>query len=1012
MQEQCREIGRMHSSQEVPPRLGWVRDAAQQPPFATARSVKAQQAWCRQIVTGLVSALLCFVAGGMAQAAVTPNSALTRKVVPSDGYRVAPVPAWVLPAKASQGSNADSFAVPTLNADEASAGLVVLRDDTQIKLSGQGKDSTQTLFRRVVRQINTSASLEEGSQWQIEFDPSYERLVIHSLVVLRGQQRLDRLRSTSFKMLHRETQLERQMIDGRMTASVVMPDIRVGDRLELAYSIEGANPVYGGRFVHSEWMSSVRGPMVWDRLRVVAPESRQLQLRADAAGRFQVHEAALSTTGALGAGSWREWTVTREHTPQFQMAPNTPPSEWLPDQVDVSEFADWADVGRWAHTLFAAQLGTVAPNVDAQAQALKRDTPEATVVAVLDFVQNQIRYFGSEDGINSHQPAAPTQVLQQRFGDCKDKVTLLVALLKQLHIGATPLMVSAAHRGDALDRLPSPLAFDHAIVRVTLGDQAYVLDATRPEQRGPLAEREVLGWGRGLLADNDHPSPIALPGAEGVLRFVGEDTLEFTQISQDPKLTSQQTYYGEQADGVRAALASGPEQRTAVARYMQSLYAAQFHGATPTGEMKVEEVEGHDAITLRQTYTISNYLRLVENRVLAADIGLVTLQDDLRLPDQAPRKQSLQLALVGVYKQRLKLLMPEAVWPATPDRSQSNDGDAYQRVHTSVERQQKTLILEGELSVQQPILPAKDWTAHRDALLKLWPHISTTQAIPTLSQARADKVKSDLMDLSKKVQKGDGPKLWPQGLNILVESMVQEAQLAEGWLPPQPSAEVRLAYAENLDNLGRPVDALPYFKQVLSARPEDVAALTALAVNAEARRADEEALGWTDKALKQQGNHAEALTVRARALYYLGRYEEARQALDQAMTSDPGEQSLYVALWQALTAQRLGLDVTATLAPYAAQWSDRWPRPVLDVLLQRITPAQARSAAAARASDALGQLCELDFYLGESALINGKTAEAERLFGQSLDTHALGYIEFMGAARRLNKETQVTFTNR
>lgn len=964
----------------------------------------------QQLLSTLIGLTLGLAAAGNAQAVAVKATPPLSKVDTERGYGVAPTPAWVVPdaTSASLGSTKD---LPSITPGESVAGVVVLSDDTQIKVSGLGKDSSQTQFRRIVRQINTTAGLEEGAQWQVEFDPTYERLVIHSMVVWRGQQRMDRLRSTSLKILHRETQLERQMIDGRMTASVVLPDIRVGDRIELAFSIEGANPVYGGRFAHTEWMSSVHGPLVWARLRVVAPQSRPIQFRADAAGGFHIHEADLANARGLGAGAWHEWVAIREHVPQFPMAPSTPATEWLPDQIDATEFSDWSDVGRWAYGLFASRLEPVAPEVDAQAQALKRDSLEATATAVLDFVQNEIRYFGSEDGVNSHQPAPPEKVLQQRFGDCKDKVTLFVALLKQLQIHARPVLVSATYHGAALDRKPTPLAFDHVIVQVDLNGRTYLLDATRSSQQGPLAEREVVGWGRGLLADVNASAPIDLPSADGVLRFVGEDTLEFSRISRDPILTSQWTYYREQADGLRAALASGHEQRMAIARYIQSLYAAQFRGATPTGELMVQEVEGHDAITLRQTYTVSNYLRLTQNLHLAADLGLVTLQDSLRLPDQAPRGQSLQLALVGTYKQRLRVVVPEAIWPAVADRSQSDDGDAYVRVRSTLERQQKTLIMEGNLTVSQAILPAKDWTAHRDTLQQLWPRLSTTQGLPTLSPARADKLKSDMKDLSVRIQKGTGPKLWSQGLNVLIESMIREAQLDEGRLPPQAEADIRFALAVNQDNLGKPFDALPHFRKVLAARPDSVEVLNALAVNAEARQEDEEAVDWGAKVLALHADNEEALATSAHALYFLGRYGDSQSALDNAMKTASGAQAVYVALWQAMAAKRLGLDVAARLAPYASHWSTDWPRPVLDVFLQRMSPEQARSAAAASGDEASGQLCELNFYLGEWALMEGKTSEADRLFKQSLETNAAGYIEFMGAARRLHKEKKVTLRN-
>jgi len=76
------------------------------------------------------------------------------------------------------------------------------------------------------------------------------------------------------------------------------------------------------------------------------------------------------------------------------------------------------------------------------------------VLVALEFVQKQIRYFGTEIGPYSHRPASPETVLKRRYGDCKDKVALLSTLLDRLDIRATPILVSATMRGAAaLQRL-------------------------------------------------------------------------------------------------------------------------------------------------------------------------------------------------------------------------------------------------------------------------------------------------------------------------------------------------------------------------------------------------------------------------------------------------------------------------------------------------------------------------------------------------------------------------------
>lgn len=95
-------------------------------------------------------------------------------------------------------------------------------------------------------------------------------------------------------------------------------------------------------------------------------------------------------------------------------------------------------------------------------------TPAEKANAVLRFVQDDVRYLAILFGESSYRPFPPDQVLRRRFGDCKDKSLLLVALLQQLGIKAEVALVHTAWKGHVRDLLPSPLAFDHAIFHVEL----------------------------------------------------------------------------------------------------------------------------------------------------------------------------------------------------------------------------------------------------------------------------------------------------------------------------------------------------------------------------------------------------------------------------------------------------------------------------------------------------------------------------------------------------------------
>ena len=95
------------------------------------------------------------------------------------------------------------------------------------------------------------------------------------------------------------------------------------------------------------------------------------------------------------------------------------------------------------------------------------------VRAVHDFVVRSTRYVGLELGIHGYKPYNVTQVLARRFGDCKDKASLMVAMLREVGVNAE-LTLLRTRRGGRVDARPASLAiFDHAIVYVPVLDRYF-----------------------------------------------------------------------------------------------------------------------------------------------------------------------------------------------------------------------------------------------------------------------------------------------------------------------------------------------------------------------------------------------------------------------------------------------------------------------------------------------------------------------------------------------------------
>ena len=99
--------------------------------------------------------------------------------------------------------------------------------------------------------------------------------------------------------------------------------------------------------------------------------------------------------------------------------------------VQLTTFRDWAEVGSWYEQLQRPQMA-VTPQIQAKAAELTKGlaTDEDKIRAIYDYVSTSFHYVSLSFGIGRYQPHAAEDVLENEYGDCKDKHTLLATLLK------------------------------------------------------------------------------------------------------------------------------------------------------------------------------------------------------------------------------------------------------------------------------------------------------------------------------------------------------------------------------------------------------------------------------------------------------------------------------------------------------------------------------------------------------------------------------------------------------
>jgi transglutaminase-like putative cysteine protease len=487
--------------------------------------------------------------------------------------------------------------------------------------------------------VLTAAGVEHGSELSIAFEPSYERVTLHAITLHRGGARIDALRAADVRLLRRETELDRRLYDGRVTIHVILKGVRVGDVVEYAYTLRGENPVYGGRYADHEPLAFgvPVGKLV---VRLLWPADRTLRVRTHGG------DLEPSVTRRAGEVEYR-WERSELEAVEYEgdLPAGIDEEPWL----QLSEWSAWSDVARWAVAI--SPPADVPPALAGEVRrwrALPDD--EARARAALRFVQDEIRYLGIEMGAHSHRPHAPALVIDRRYGDCKDKSLLLVALLRGMGIEADAALVST-DAGTALDRrLPSPVEFDHVVVRTSVGGRVHWLDPTRSLERGDLSSRAPPAYGRALLVRDGTASLVPLPEAVPS-RVEVETTFAVARFGQPGALTVRTRLGGQRATSLRNTLASTP--RADLAKDYLDYYARLYPSIETAAPLEIRDDDDSGEVVVVERYRVPP-VRPGDERDFAAE----SISSELTEPGTVLRRLPLGLDHPVDVRETIRVELP------------------------------------------------------------------------------------------------------------------------------------------------------------------------------------------------------------------------------------------------------------------------------------------------------------------------------------------------------------------
>ena len=462
------------------------------------------------------------------------------------------------------------------------------------------------------------------------------------------------------------------------------------------------------------WVVQQSVPVVFEALEVDLPAGR--------AHSEAWHRVPAVKPVEVAPNHWR-WEMKDVEALNLRDVPSRP--EWMAlvgrmtvqwgDAAVAEKDQEWRALGDWV-TKLEQDRPVPSPEITAKVNQLIAGAPDfyTKLSRITEDIQKNVRYFIVERGIGGLQANHAADIYRNRYGDCKDKTTLLIAMLQVA--GVKAYYVPVDHRRGVVDPDDPSLMGDHMITAIEIpadvqdarlqavvkgrdGKRYLIFDPT--DQRTPignLPSNEQGGYG--LLAAGGSSQVIALPvlppeanGTERKGAFV---------LGPDGMLTGSldALHSGPEGGDMRYMLKETDEKERR--EYLEKRIARDLPGVSLTSFQFVEPtaldkpLEFHYKLTASQYAHTAGPLLLVRPRVVGS----------YAMPfDDKPRQVPIDLDATGRWKDSFDIMLPDGyVVDETPDPVDVDlDFASY---HSTIAAKGKTLHYEREYVVKKVEIPA------------------------------------------------------------------------------------------------------------------------------------------------------------------------------------------------------------------------------------------------------------------------------------------------------------------
>jgi tetratricopeptide (TPR) repeat protein/transglutaminase-like putative cysteine protease len=369
----------------------------------------------------------------------------------------------LLPLGAASAQNSSQPAAKNNLSQEA---YVVEQRTRRLRFENDGTSVQQTT---AAIRVQSQAAVQMLGQIIVGYSSATEKLEINYVRVRKPNGEVVETPASGAQDFAPEVLQSAPMYSDFRERHITVMGLRPGDVLEYRTTVHVVTPLIPGEF----WFaySFLKNTAIMEeRLQIEVPSGREVQLKS------RIHQYELHEDPGYRTYTWIVRNIIPDRLSAESKDGDIEEAAEAPD-IQLSTFRDWTQLARWYGRLQGARV----VEDDAIRKKAAELTRGATTAAekmrrIYDFVAKEFRYVSLSFGVGRFEPHAAPDVLQAGYGDCKDKHTLLAALLRAAGIQSYPVLANSERQVDP--DIPSPAQFDHVVTAVKSGDELVWLDTT------------------------------------------------------------------------------------------------------------------------------------------------------------------------------------------------------------------------------------------------------------------------------------------------------------------------------------------------------------------------------------------------------------------------------------------------------------------------------------------------------------------------------------------------------